>query len=327
MKSCRDPDRFVLKPIPESAHLRGMREVKLRPCGRCDRCMSQKRKDFAARCVMEGRYADWSCMVTLTYAPDVEPDGFKLDVRRDMADKVPTKEHFQRWIRALRDRWRKDGNGASARYAVVCELGGLHGRVHFHALLFGKGPAPSWPEDGERFHMRQWPHGHCQVEWSVGVRNAFYVAKYIHKDAAAPWSSRSNRPIFGGEGLAAHARACAEAGHLPANGCVMVGRFENGNEFWATFNGRARQFMVGAAVAHGAAIGRPLSAANCSALVLNDVKRLYDAKAKRLRETHERLDPAALLADLVRRHAEKQTPYERRRATPERMLRKRAEPP
>ncbi|MFD1881005.1 rolling circle replication-associated protein [Paracoccus pacificus] len=179
--------------------------------------------DYVARSLAEAATSEVSCAITLTYAP-----------RDDLADKVLLPRHFQLFMKLLRR------SGHKVRYLVAGEYGDQKGRAHFHALLFfqhladipgvpGYNPAHLHdPESSERFsgqiphkrmvHIREWPHGHVNLDWSFSDKSARYVCKYLLKeDKQNAWFSLSKKPALGAAWFAARAEKARELGVLPSS--------------------------------------------------------------------------------------------------------------
>lgn len=201
------------------------------PCRHCWRCQKRRVNDYVGRCMAEAAYSDWCVTLTLTYAPWEQRA--LPGAEYDLADKVITPEHFQKFIRALRRR------GYSIRYFCAGEYGKERGRAHFHAILFGQGQKPkwtiksqalrmaymgepdraaksdSWPQD-TNFHMTEWPHGHVFADWSMDVRTIRYAAKYLNKrEPGESWFSLSKKPPLGAQFFKDLAQRSVAMGVLP----------------------------------------------------------------------------------------------------------------
>ncbi|WP_458524382.1 rolling circle replication-associated protein [Paracoccus aminovorans] len=113
--------------------------------------------------------------------------------------------------------------GHEVRYLVAGEYGKLKDRAHFHAILFFTHieplpdgvPAPGYnaghlldPDSSSPFsrgipsmqmsHIREWPHGHVQADWSASESAVRYVCKYIlADDKKNAWFSLSKKPALG----------------------------------------------------------------------------------------------------------------------------------
>lgn len=142
-------------------------------CRECDRCISNRVKDWCGRCIAESRTATASFSVTLTYAP--LPDG----TNRHERTAVLTYSDVQQYLKRLRF------HGYNVRFLVAGEFGTLKGRVHWHIILFFLGKVPPhkiWTKENEqRWWDDFWPWGH-QVWQHADMKSVRYVCKYITKD-------------------------------------------------------------------------------------------------------------------------------------------------
>lgn len=153
---------------------RGMdvrREVVL-PCGQCVGCKLERSRQWAVRCTHEAQMFDVNSFVTLTYDEEHVPEDHGLHYRE-----------FQLFMKRLRKTGRK------ARFFMCGEYGGVNGRPHFHACLFGV----SFPDrvfyrelgSGSKIYTsaelsRLWPCGFSSVG-DVTFESAAYVARYVLK--------------------------------------------------------------------------------------------------------------------------------------------------
>lgn len=185
----------------------GRHEKMSKPCGSCWRCRSNRVNDYVGRALCEAHVSDWTKVITLTYAP-----------RDDGAELVINPNHFQTFIKKLRNEKLK------IRYLVVAEFGELKGRVHFHAVLFGKGKQPQIskenPEpwiDGKMSDIEAWPHGHVFVD-ARGANEAAlrYACKYVLKgEPGRCWFSLSKKPSLGSAFFAKKAAQLVERDVMP----------------------------------------------------------------------------------------------------------------
>lgn len=188
--------------------------------------------NLVGRCMMEADLADGFMLLTMTYANSPERE-------IDLAHKLLLRRHFQTAVKNWRESFvvRKRRKGLSAlgiderdrvavtgiRYLGAGEYGETYGRAHFHGLFFWTGRKPlgwwsdaartdwhdtPYPEDGRRFWVPWWPHGHVHRKHLNDVKAAArYVAKYVVKDLwhdstlRETWLTRSNRPILGDAGF------------------------------------------------------------------------------------------------------------------------------
>lgn len=111
-------------------------------CRNCIGCNTATARDWSVRAFHEGLLHEehWkdpstgvtteisnSCVITLTYDEDHLP-----------ADQALHHEDFVRFMKRLRIRRARRGNGDQIRYFMCAEYGGKTGRGHFHAILFGE---------------------------------------------------------------------------------------------------------------------------------------------------------------------------------------------
>lgn len=192
-------------------------------CRQCWRCKRNRVEDYVGRCLAEASVSPHTCAITLTYAP-----------RDDLADRVPVPRHFQLFMKLLRKA------GHKVRYFVVAEYGDLKGRVHFHAILFfthiepSRGVVPRYKDDyplgvtqddapfcreipsKRMVHIREWPHGHIECDWSADARAVRYVCKYLtREDKQNGWFSLSKKPALGAEFFAKRAAMARDLDVLP----------------------------------------------------------------------------------------------------------------
>lgn len=147
------------------------RELTL-PCGQCVGCRLEKSRQWAVRCMHEASLYDRNAFVTLTYDNEHCPEDSGLDY-----------SHFQKFAKRAR---RKLG---PFRFYMCGEYGGMHGRPHFHACMFGVSFS-----DGQVFRRmesgcdlytsevlsRLWPFGFSSFG-EVTFESAAYVARYVLK--------------------------------------------------------------------------------------------------------------------------------------------------
>lgn len=169
------------------------------PCGKCVGCRLEYARQWSLRCSQEASLHDENCFVTLTYDDDHLPEGGTL-----------VKADFQGFMKRLRARYQ----GKEIRYFHSGEYGGVNGRPHYHALLFGhdfsdKSP---WMRRGEHQTWRSaelealWPQGMSELG-SVTPESAGYVARYALKKLVVDaqdyggrlpeYSTMSRRPGIG----------------------------------------------------------------------------------------------------------------------------------
>ena len=65
-------------------------------------------------------------------------------------------------------------------------------------------------------NIREWPHGHVNVDWAASEKSARYVCKYLLADNKNnAWFSLSKKPALGAEWFAAKAAQARDHGVLP----------------------------------------------------------------------------------------------------------------
>ncbi len=190
--------------------------------------------DYTARALCEASTSAHVATLSLTYAP-----------RHDMADKVVEPRHFQLFMKLLRRA------GHKVRYLVAGEYGERKARAHFHCILFFEHLVPleyenehgEWIERGvpaqykddyplgktqedapfsdqiphqRMVHIREWPHGHIQVDWSASEKAIRYVCKYLlSEEKHNAWFSLSKKPPLGAAYFASRAQGFVSDGLLP----------------------------------------------------------------------------------------------------------------
>lgn len=188
------------------------------PCGKCEVCKKNKRKEMTVRLTNEIESHEDSCFITLTYKPEKLPyvnvktgevrryeDIF--DVQDDilfhdeyLKDWTPTlvKTDLQNYIKRQRKylysplKKKKDGrdyvDAGKLRYFAVGEYGTKKSRPHWHIIIFG------WnPSDKEVFCNRGqynlYRSKQIEANWDLGISTvgdcnnavAKYCAQYVTK--------------------------------------------------------------------------------------------------------------------------------------------------
>jgi hypothetical protein len=148
------------------------------PCGQCVGCRLEKSRQWAVRCMHEAQMHEENCFVTLTYDNEHLPQDLSLKY-----------EHFQEFIRSLRDYFRYNHNKTGIRFYMAGEYGESFDRPHYHAAIFGINFSD------RKFHKRTaagsniyvseilnslWTHGYSSIG-DVTFESAAYVARYIMK--------------------------------------------------------------------------------------------------------------------------------------------------
>ena len=147
------------------------------PCGRCVGCRLRRSAEWATRVLHEASLYQVNSFITLTYNNEHLPSDGSL--------RYPD---FQRFIKRLRERLRRDGL-ADIRFYMAGEYGSKRGRPHYHACIFGY----DFPDRVEwmrtpvgsllyrsAFLESLWPYGYSSVG-ELTFESAAYTARYIMK--------------------------------------------------------------------------------------------------------------------------------------------------
>lgn len=164
-------------PITEADHMI--------PCGKCDGCHAERRRDWAIRMYHEAQYHNQNSFITLTYDDEHCPE--KISV-----------EHLQAFLARLRKK-------EKVRYFITGEYGEKTHRPHYHAIVFGtdfRGGRFTYNIDdrmwGNKLLDRTWSMGNVTVgDFTLG--SAMYTAGYVSKkiDDRDTFSIMSRNPPIG----------------------------------------------------------------------------------------------------------------------------------
>lgn len=189
------------------------------PCGHCIGCRLDYSLNWANRMLLELKYHESACFLTLTY------DDFFLPVPRLLyntegeviADNYSPlcKEDLQKFFKRLRRRIDRSDNPHHIMYYACGEYGSDRGRPHYHVILFGY----DFPD--RKFHYRRnnfnhyisdelrqlWPYGLHDIG-DVSFDTCAYTARYVTKkllgiskydlvDFVPEFSLMSRKPAIG----------------------------------------------------------------------------------------------------------------------------------
>lgn len=106
------------------------------PCGRCNFCLQNRRKEWSFRLQKELRQHSSAFFLTLTYHDLAVPQ--QAVIHNDIEINVPVlrKEDFQKFMKRLRKRHSKYSQ-SKIKYYAVGEYGSTTARPHYHAIVFG----------------------------------------------------------------------------------------------------------------------------------------------------------------------------------------------
>lgn len=141
----------------------------------CYPTSTRLKRKWRARLFAESKQSPY-LFITLTY---------------ETAPEKPSKDDVQKFFKRLRRYCHYHNIGCPERYFLVAELGDIHDRLHYHALLFG-----------EHFNWKlvhaidkAWHLGRTQVREGAS-RYINYVLKYLEKqDEVRDWKSLKSRGL------------------------------------------------------------------------------------------------------------------------------------
>jgi len=155
------------------------------PCGQCIGCRMKRASDWELRIMHEAQLYKHNCFITLTYGRNQMPANGSLDHR-----------DCQLFYKRLRKHL-----GTEIRYYHAGEYGGLNGRPHYHACLFGhdfydrkdagnsKSGMPIYNSD---VLTQIWGLGKTSVQ-DLTNETASYCARYIMTKQLGPNTDYGNR--------------------------------------------------------------------------------------------------------------------------------------
>ena len=153
------------------------------PCKQCLSCRLDYSRQWAMRCMHEAQMQEkaglTNCFITLTYDNENLP-----------ADRSLDHNHFQAFMKRLREHISRKNDGLKIKFYMAGEYGEKYGRPHYHALIFGYDFS-----DKKQFRKckrtntilytsdelkKIWGKGHISVG-AVTFDSAAYVARYVMK--------------------------------------------------------------------------------------------------------------------------------------------------
>lgn len=190
----------VTDNIAEAEKVYGKENVFLLPCGKCSSCLISKRQEWSVRCVMESKYHEDNCFITLTYDNDHVP--LRLQ-----------KKDLQDFIHRLRDKIHQDFNVLGTKYFACGEYGDK-GRPHYHMILFGFKPQDLHYFGDSSTDNALFTSDYITKIWNKGLvtiqefspSTAGYVAGYVNKKMTKVdgFLMMSNRPGLGKQYMLSH---------------------------------------------------------------------------------------------------------------------------
>jgi len=158
------------------------------PCGKCIPCLISKRQEWTFRLEQEHRVSKSAYFVTLTY-----------DEKHLRSDGSLNKRDLQLYLKRLR----KKDEQSRIRYYAVGEYGTVHGRPHYHILLFNSEESQirsAWTDS------KGGTIGIVHVGRVTGASIAYVIKYMIQKDSypegvEKPFATMSRRYGIGGNYL------------------------------------------------------------------------------------------------------------------------------
>lgn len=145
------------------------------PCGKCEECDRRYVNTWVFRLILESKEypPDQVTFLTCTYNDENLPETTK-----------EAKRQFQLFMKRLRLY-----SGIKLRFAASLERGDLHGRFHWHVILFGipyQREVKTWLE-------KTWSNGF--IDWRpANEKTIRYVLKYVLKSKMAKRTQESSQP-------------------------------------------------------------------------------------------------------------------------------------
>lgn len=191
--------KWLLVDVPDRSAFseRSFSDSVLLPCGKCIGCRLEYSTRWADRLMLERKYHDTACFVTLTYDPKFEEDLLRIGVDPETGEVVSSltlvKKDFQDFMKRLR----KHFEPKKLRFYAAGEYGpnGSH-RPHFHMILFGEDfhddlyQTPKYDYTGKPYMSSKvleklWGKGFCTVA-ECSYESCAYVSRYVAKKLDGP---------------------------------------------------------------------------------------------------------------------------------------------
>ncbi len=162
------------------------------PCGKCNSCRLSYSKEWMQRCMLEQRLWAYNEMLTLTYDEEHVPKAKGCDMKTgELGVEVNTlcKKDVEKFLKDLRRYWKHHYNEDNIRFYMCGEYGELHGRPHYHLLMFNFNVRDKeyYKRSQKGFDMyhskiieKIWGRGHIELN-EITPETCAYVARYVLK--------------------------------------------------------------------------------------------------------------------------------------------------
>lgn len=107
------------------------------PCGKCIGCLLDRSQQWATRCMLEAKYHEHNCFITLTYNDDHLPNKRNYIDLDGVFSESPFRTLQKRDFQLFMKRLRKEIDPVKIRYFACGEYGSKTYRPHYHAIIFG----------------------------------------------------------------------------------------------------------------------------------------------------------------------------------------------
>lgn len=171
----------------------------LAPCGMCQGCKTDRRKEWAIRLEKESKYYKHNYFITLTYEDSniIIPQYWAMSDTGEIIENPGTwtgtlsKYHAQRFIRSLKEHFRTKYNHTGMKYYIVGEYGSAAHtqRPHYHAILLNCPEIPLEVIGSNKQRQTYYTNEKIANIWNKGFitignvtwDSISYVAGYVNK--------------------------------------------------------------------------------------------------------------------------------------------------
>lgn len=179
--------RFVDKNFDNTFNGKPIYEETLLPCGKCLGCTIERSRQWATRMMLELKYHEKACFITLTYNDENLPVSHYVDGNgEEQLSFTLVKKHFQDFMKRLRRHYEP----LQIRFFACGEYGSKTRRPHYHAVLYGidfSEDRQVWKTTDEGYIEYRsptlekiWPFGFSMIA-EVNWNTCAYVSRYCTK--------------------------------------------------------------------------------------------------------------------------------------------------